>query len=67
MDPAIYDFNGQAIMTAGRTEDEVMLATIEPEKTRDKSFNPINNVLADRKPHHYSPLTDQLRAPAEEL
>ena len=55
---AIYDYNGQAIETAGQIEDEVLLTAIVPEQTRDKSFNSINNVFSDRKPHHYSSLTD---------
>ena len=54
----IYDYNGHAIKTASQTEDEVLLTTIDPVQTRDKSFNSINNVFSDRKPHHYSPLTD---------
>jgi predicted amidohydrolase len=53
----IYDFNGRALRSAGRTEDSVLTATIYPERTRDKSFNPFNHILKDRKPHHYSTLT----------
>ena len=54
---AIYDYNGQEIKEAGEEKDEVLLTEIYPSKTRDKSFNPINNVLTDRQPHHYGPLT----------
>ena len=54
---AIYDRNGQAINSAGSKDDEVLLATVDPEKARDKSTNSINNFLSDRKPHHYLPLT----------
>ncbi|MGD8740302.1 MAG: hypothetical protein PVG34_08315, partial [Desulfobacterales bacterium] len=54
---AIYDFNGQEIKKAGEKKDEVLLAEIYPSKTRDKSFNPINDVLTDRQPQHYGPLT----------
>jgi predicted amidohydrolase len=53
----IYDYTGQVIKSAGRTEDEVLLATVDPGKARDKSTNAINNSLLDRKPHHYSPIT----------
>ena len=54
---AIYDFNGQEIKEAGEEKDEVLLAEIYPSKTRDKSFNAINDVLTDRQPQHYGPLT----------
>jgi len=54
---AIYDFSGQEIQKAGANKDEVLLAEIYPSKTRDKSFNPINDVLTDRQPQHYKPLT----------
>ena len=54
---AIYDFNGREIKKAGKEKDEVLLADIYPSRTRDKSFNAINDVLADRQPRHYKPLT----------
>ena len=54
---ANYDFSGQEIKKAGEEKDEVLLAEIYPAKTRDKSFNPINDVLTDRQPQHYGPLT----------
>ena len=54
---AIYDFSGQEIIKAGEEKDEVLLAKIYPSKTRDKSFNTINDVLTDRQPQHYAPLT----------
>jgi predicted amidohydrolase len=54
---AIYDLSGQEITEAGEEKDEVLLAEIYPAKTRDKSFNAINDVLADRQPQHYGPLT----------
>jgi predicted amidohydrolase len=54
---AIYDINGREIKKAGEEKDEVLLAEIYPSQTRDKSFNPINDVLADRQPQHYKPLT----------
>jgi len=54
---AIYDFSGQEIKKAGEEKDEVLLAEIYPSKTRDKSFNALNDVLTDRQPQHYAPLT----------
>ena len=54
---AIYDCSGREIKKAGEEKDEVLLAEIYPAKTRDKSFNPINDVLSDRQPQHYMPLT----------
>ena len=29
------------------------------QRARNKSFNPFNHILNDRKPRHYSPLTDR--------
>jgi predicted amidohydrolase len=54
---AIYDYTGRQLKTAGKNKDEVLLAEIYPAKTRDKSFNPINDVLGDRQPQHYTALT----------
>ena len=54
---AIYDFNGRKLKAAGPTGDEVLLSEIHPQKTRDKSFNPINDILSDRQPQHYRELT----------
>jgi predicted amidohydrolase len=54
---AIYDLSGQEIKKAGEEKDEVLLAEIYPSQTRDKSFNAINDVLTDRQPQHYGPLT----------
>jgi predicted amidohydrolase len=55
---AIYDFNGQKLKEAGTSEDEVLLSEIYPQETRDKSFNPMNDVLTDRQPHLYRQLVD---------
>ncbi len=54
---AIYDYSGRQLKKAGKKKDEVLLAEIYPAKTRDKSFNPINDVLTDRQPQHYTALT----------
>jgi predicted amidohydrolase len=52
----IYDYDGRELARAGADNDEVLLTEIFPGKTRNKSFNPINDVLTDRQPHHYKPL-----------
>jgi predicted amidohydrolase len=54
---AIYDYSGQELKKAGKEKDEVLCAEIYPAKTRDKSFNPINDILNDRQPRHYTVLT----------
>lgn len=56
---AIYDVNGRVLQSADRTADKVLTATVYPERARNKSFNPFNHILNDRKPRHYSPLTDR--------
>lgn len=53
----IYDYSGQELQKAGPAEDEILLAEICPSRTRDKSFNSINDALTDRQPRHYGPLT----------
>ncbi len=55
---AIYDVNGREVKKAGADKDEILLAEIFPSQARDKSFNSINNVLTDRQPQHYTPLTE---------
>ena len=55
---AIYGYNGQEIQKAGPEGDEILPAEIFPAKTRDKSFNPFNDVLKDRRPRHYRPLVE---------
>jgi len=55
---AIYDYHGTVLTKAGLGEDEIVLADIFPLKTRDKSFNPINDILQDRRPELYGPLVE---------
>ncbi|MBX7154199.1 MAG: carbon-nitrogen hydrolase [Bacteriodetes bacterium] len=49
----IYSYNGEPLVSANATDDEVLLCTIEPENTRDKSFNSENDILKDRRPEFY--------------
>lgn len=58
---AIYDWNGRALRQAGPHGDTVIVAEIRPSETRDKSFNPLNDVLRDRRPEFYAPLTADRR------
>jgi predicted amidohydrolase len=50
---AVYDYNGNAIALASDNIEEIIYAEIEPEKTRDKSFNEFNNIDRDRRPEMY--------------
>lgn len=54
---AIYGYNGKIVCRADPYSDDVLIARIYPVKTRDKSFNAINNVFKDRQPRYYAPLT----------
>jgi predicted amidohydrolase len=54
---AIYDWSGRSLRQAGPHGDTVLLAEIRPAQTRDKSFNPLNDVLRDRRPEFYAALT----------
>lgn len=58
---AIYDYNGRQLDRAGPSNEVILNAVIYPEKTRDKSFNSINDVLKDRQPHHYHQLVKKIR------
>lgn len=53
---AIYDFNGNEMLCAGPEKEIVLEVEISPELTRDKSFNPLNDMLGDRQPQHYKSL-----------
>jgi len=53
---AIYDWSGTPLQQAGTRGETVVTADIRPAETRDKSFNPINDVLRDRRPQHYGPI-----------
>jgi len=50
----IYDFNGAPLVQAGKDEDAVLTVQIDPQLTRDKSFNAYNNLFADRRPDMYT-------------
>jgi len=54
---AVYGYNGAELAKAGPEEDVVLYADIEPEQTHDKSFNPLNDILRDRRPEMYTVLT----------
>jgi predicted amidohydrolase len=55
---ALYGWDGRVLAQAGPEGDSVLLADIRPAETRDKSFNPLNDVLADRRPELYGRLTE---------
>ena len=50
---AIYNYNGNAMQIASKDAEEVIIAEINPEETRKKSFNEINDIFADRRPEMY--------------
>ena len=49
----ITDMNGAVLALAGPTENTVITAQVVPEKTRDKSFNPLDHLFHDRRPEMY--------------
>ena len=49
----IWDYNGSLMCKAGADEENVLIADIEPKKTRNKSFNELNNIFKDRRPEMY--------------
>ena len=50
---AIYGYNGSVLADASAEADAVVIAEIHPEQTRDKSFNSINDIFADRREEMY--------------
>lgn len=55
---AVWGWDGRPLAQAGLSEEAVLVAQIDPAETRDKSFNPRNDVLRDRRPEHYGRLTE---------
>ncbi len=53
---ALYDFYGNELCQAAPEGDAAIATDIFPEKTREKSFNPINHIFKDRIPEKYSVL-----------
>ena len=49
----IYSYNGSVMAEASKSEEMVISAEIEPAKTRNKSFNNINNIFSDRRTKFY--------------
>ena len=49
----LYNFTGEAIEQADKTEQRVITFQMDPLLTRDKSFNAFNDLLKDRRPGFY--------------
>ncbi len=50
---AIYSYNGRLLCQAGADDTTVVTAEIEPERTRNKAFDPLDDIFADRRPELY--------------
>ena len=50
---AIYDYNGTELNSANADETKAITAEINPSETRNKSFNPINDIFSDRRAKYY--------------
>jgi predicted amidohydrolase len=50
---AIYSYNGTVLAELPADTEGIAVAPIEPERTRSKSFNPYNDLFADRRPWAY--------------
>jgi len=48
---------GEIIFRANESEDVFFTAELDLARARNKDFNEYNNILKDRNPHHYGPLT----------
>ncbi len=51
----IVDMNGSLLSEAGATENRVLIVSVDPIRTRDKSFNPYNDLFDDRRSEFYLP------------
>ncbi|MBN9398801.1 MAG: carbon-nitrogen hydrolase ['Candidatus Kapabacteria' thiocyanatum] len=58
-DSVIYDCNGNVMASADATNDAIVIVDVDPAATRDKSFNPINDIFRDRTPAHYTVITQR--------
>jgi predicted amidohydrolase len=50
---AIYDYLGERIGMASFGNEEIIHAEINPQETRNKAFNSVNDIFKDRKPEMY--------------
>jgi len=50
---ALYDYLGEPIAMASFGNEDILHATINPQETRNKAFNSINDIFKDRKPEMY--------------
>lgn len=50
---ALYNYDGEIVQQADKTEDRIITLEIDPLLTRDKSFNAFNDLLGDRRPNLY--------------
>jgi len=50
---AIYSYNGSTLAELPPDTEGIAVAPIEPYRTRSKSFNPYNDLFADRRPWAY--------------
>lgn len=44
---------GEIIVRAQKDEETIMIEDVSPALARDKSLNPFNNILSDRRPEYY--------------
>lgn len=49
----LYNFTGEPIEQADKTEERVITLQIDPALTRDKHFTVFNDLLNDRRPEYY--------------
>lgn len=50
---AIYSYTGSVLADASADDDAIIIAEIDPQDTRSKSFNSINDIMKDRRPECY--------------
>ena len=50
---AIYDYLGERIAMASFGNEEIIHAEINPQETRNKAFNSVNDIFNDRRPDMY--------------
>lgn len=50
----IYSYNGDVLASADAEGTTTLITEIDPTATRNKKFNSVNDILADRRPNLYS-------------
>jgi predicted amidohydrolase len=52
----VVSHEGNVLVRASESEEELLTIDINPQEARNKSLNPFNDIFKDRRPEYYDPL-----------